>query len=161
MVNELQSFLNKYFFFLLMCWSKRFRCIIIIIIITTTTIIIITITTDVIFLILILLITHTVIVSISYIMTWWWWWWWWWYYYYSLEKYLWNFFLASKSHTRTKNCRHEVPVHKNVSFLMVHKKERDVTAFRPALGPIQPPMHWLPWVLSKVARVWSWPLTSI
>jgi len=35
---------------------------------------------------------------------------------------------------------------------------------RTALGPTQPPSHWLPGILSpggKAAEAWSWPLTSI
>jgi len=38
------------------------------------------------------------------------------------------------------------------------------TASRPALGPIQPPIRWVPGSLSlgnKAVAAWSWPLTSI
>jgi hypothetical protein len=31
---------------------------------------------------------------------------------------------------------------------------------RPALGPIQPPIHWVSFPGGKAAEAWSWPLTS-
>jgi len=38
------------------------------------------------------------------------------------------------------------------------------TKSRLAQGPTQPPIQWVPWILSLGGRVdgmWSWPLTSI